>query len=201
MFSNYDYDVIIIGGGISGMFLAYKLSTTNLKIILLEGSSDLGGKIRTITKDELSYEAGLRDFHSSHRKIITLINEIDLQEDMINLPKEIKYKLAKKSKVSITKLLQEAFEKKKQFSDDHLKNITFFQYLVTVFDFDTAEFIQESFGYDSEIIELNAHAALIMFQDDFFKEDDYFVLKNGLSSIIQKFRKSYKIITKCIYKK
>ena len=55
--------------------------------------------------------------------------------NMINLPKEIKYKLAKKSKVSMIKLLQEAFEKKKQFSDDHLKNITFFQYLVTVFDY------------------------------------------------------------------
>ena len=91
MFSNYEYDVIIIGAGISGMFLAYKLSTTNLKIIILEGSSDLGGKIRTIKKDDLSYEAGPARFHSSHRKIIPLINEIDLQEDMINLPKEIKY--------------------------------------------------------------------------------------------------------------
>ena len=64
MFSNYDYDVIIIGGGISGMFLAYKLSTTNLKIIILEGSSDLGGKIRTITKDGVSFEAGAARFHS-----------------------------------------------------------------------------------------------------------------------------------------
>ena len=36
MFSNYDYDIIIIGGGISGLFLTYKLSNTNLKIILIE---------------------------------------------------------------------------------------------------------------------------------------------------------------------
>jgi len=186
MFSNYDYDVIIIGGGISGLFLAYKLSNTNLKIIVLEGSSGLGGRIQTIKKEDISYEAGAARFHTSHTKIMTLINEIDLQEDTIKLPKEIKYKLAKKSKVSVTKLLQEAFEKKKKFSHDHLKNITFFQYLVTVFDFDTAEFIQESFGYDSEIIDLNAHAALIMFEDDLFKDGDYFILKNGMSSIIGK---------------
>ena len=96
MFSNYDYDIIIIGGGISGLFLAYKLSTTNLKIILLEGSSDLGGRIQTIKKEKLSYEAGAARFNTSHSKIMTLINEINLREDMIKLPKDIKYKLAKK---------------------------------------------------------------------------------------------------------
>ena len=74
MFSNYDYDIIIIGGGISGLFLAYKLSNTNLKIIVLEGSSDLGGRIQTIKKEDISYEAGAARFHASHTKIMTLIN-------------------------------------------------------------------------------------------------------------------------------
>ena len=50
MFSNYDYDIIIIGGGISGLFLAYKLLNTNLKIIILEGNNDVGGRIQTIKK-------------------------------------------------------------------------------------------------------------------------------------------------------
>ena len=43
MFSNYDYDIIIIGGGISGIFLAYKLLDTNLKVIVLEGNKRVGG--------------------------------------------------------------------------------------------------------------------------------------------------------------
>ena len=57
------------------------------------------------------------------------------------------------------------------------KQKTIFQYLITIFDFDTAEFIKESFGYDSEFIHLNAHAALTMFEHDLFKDNDYFVLK------------------------
>ena len=43
MFSNYDYNIIIIGGGISGIFLAYKLLDTNLKVIVLEGNKRVGG--------------------------------------------------------------------------------------------------------------------------------------------------------------
>ena len=186
MFSNYDYDIIIIGGGISGLFLAYKLSNTHHKTILIESSDSLGGRIQTIQKDGVSFEAGAARFHSSHSKLITLLHELNLGSDIVELPKEIKYKLAKKSKVSMKKLLQQSLEKKKKFSDDYLKNITFFQYLVTIFDFDSAEFIQESFGYDSELIQLNAHAALEMFQGDFFKEEDYYSLKNGMSSIIQR---------------
>ena len=50
MFSNYNYDVIIIGGGISGLFLAYKLLDTNLKVIILESSKGVGGRIKTIHK-------------------------------------------------------------------------------------------------------------------------------------------------------
>ena len=34
--SNYDYDIIIVGGGISGVFTAYKLSKTGLKIFSLK---------------------------------------------------------------------------------------------------------------------------------------------------------------------
>ena len=93
----------------------------------------------------------LRDSHSSHRKIITLINEIDLQEDMINLPKEIKYKLAKKVKFQLQKPSKKLLKKEK-FSDDHLKKYHIFSISCNCLDFDTAGFIQESFSYIQKLL-------------------------------------------------
>ena len=46
--SNYNYDVIIVGGGITGLFLAYKLKETQFRILLIESSDNLGGRIQTL---------------------------------------------------------------------------------------------------------------------------------------------------------
>ena len=41
------YDYIVIGGGISGLFMTYKLSETGSKILLLESSGRWGGRVYT----------------------------------------------------------------------------------------------------------------------------------------------------------
>ena len=79
MFSNYDYDIIIIGGGVSGLFIAYKLLNTNLKVILFEGNDSVGGRIRTIQKEGTLFEAGAARIHSSHGKTISLLHDLDLK--------------------------------------------------------------------------------------------------------------------------
>ena len=89
MFSNYDYDIVIIGGGISGVFLAYKLLATDIKVILFEGDKNLGGRIETYEKNDSSFEAGAARFHSSHGKLISLIHDLDLRDDLVRLPEEI----------------------------------------------------------------------------------------------------------------
>ena len=75
--SNYDYDIIIIGGGIAGLFTAYKLSQTNKNIILFESSNKLGGKIKTIKNENISYEAGAARFHKSHEKKEKIVKSKD----------------------------------------------------------------------------------------------------------------------------
>ena len=39
---------IIVGGGISGLFMAYKLSSTDVSILLVEKQKKLGGRIQTL---------------------------------------------------------------------------------------------------------------------------------------------------------
>ena len=86
LFSNYNYDIIIIGGGISGVFLTYKLAETGLKIILFETESKLGGRINTIKENNIQFEAGAAIIHISHSKILTLIDELGLSNDKYKLP-------------------------------------------------------------------------------------------------------------------
>ena len=196
MFSNYNYDIIIIGGGISGLFLAYKLINTNLKVIVFEGSNTLGGRIKTIYKNGDIFEAGAARIHHTHGKIISLIHDLDLRDELIKLPTKIDSILRNKKSnfpyqttnkkhpafqlLKASKLFESQFEKKQ------LESITFFQYLTLIYDHETALYIKDSFGYDSEFTILNASSALNMFQDDFFGKNEYYTLKNGLSKVIQK---------------
>ena len=62
------YDIIIVGGGISGLYLAYNLSQTK-KILVLEGSSELGGRIRSETIGETIIEMGAARFSNKHKEL------------------------------------------------------------------------------------------------------------------------------------
>ena len=186
LFSTH-FDIVIVGGGISGLFLAYKLCETKLNILLIEKGKSLGGRIVTIEKDGILYEAGAARFNETHTKLISLIKELELEDQITMLPKEIDYKLREYKTdnypkvyylLSIVKKTSENYEQK------YLQNITFFNLLIEIFDYETAEFIKDSFGFDSEFLDLNADSALLMYKDDLFINKDYFGLKNGLSQII-----------------
>jgi monoamine oxidase len=199
MFSNYNYDIVIIGGGVSGLFLAYKLLPTDLKVILFEGNKQLGGRIKTVEKNGSYFEAGAARIHSSHGKFISLIHDLDLRDDLLRLPEKIDIHLRGKNKDYTygTKwkkmdpffLLKTSLDSQDSFEDKELQRITFFQYLVLVFDHEAALYIKDSFGYDSEFVELNAYAAIEMFKGDLFGDNHYYILKNGMSQLITKMEK------------
>ena len=138
MFSNYNYDIVIIGGGVSGLFLAYKLLPTDLKVILFEGNKQLGGRIKTVEKNGSYFEAGAARIHSSHGKFISLIHDLDLRDDLLQLPKDIDHILRNKksnfpyqtkwSKLDPILVLINSLESKNIFDDKQLQNMTFFQY-------------------------------------------------------------------------
>lgn len=73
--SDYDYDVVIIGGGIAGLYTAYQLSKTNKSFILIERDFQLGGRIKMDKIDGVDIPTGaayLRwDKDKSLRKLIT----------------------------------------------------------------------------------------------------------------------------------
>lgn len=72
--------IIIIGGGLSGLSLAYLLSKENINATVLEASPRLGGRIQT-TKGALltPLELGATWFSDMHPNLLSLIDELGLQ--------------------------------------------------------------------------------------------------------------------------
>ena len=183
------HDIIIIGGGISGLFLAYNLIQDNKykDILLVESSSELGGRIRTEKLDDISLEMGAARFSNKHVKLLSLIKTLGYEDKIVKLPEEIDYVYHnKKITYDLAKQLNKLTDKKKDFSKKHLEKITLFQYCVEILGYEEAKKLQEMFGYDAEFLKLNAYSALMMFQKDLMDKVSYYVLNGGLSQLITK---------------
>ena len=113
------YDIIIVGGGISGLFMAYNLIQDDKykDILLVEGTSELVGRIRTEKIDEISLEMGAARFSSKHLKILSLIKRLGFEDKIIELPTEIDhYYHNKKIKYDLNNKLNELLKEKSKYS-------------------------------------------------------------------------------------
>ena len=177
------YDLIIIGGGISGLYLAYNLYEKYKNILLLEVSSELGGRIKTDTLQDYPIDLGAARFSNYHKTLFKLINDLDLKDKCIELPKnldhiyenkKINYNLDKVKKIYKTKT-----------SKKDLQKITLLQHCIDVFGNDEAYKLKDMYGYDAEFIKMNAYSAMKMFKKDLLDQNGkYYALNGGLSQII-----------------
>ncbi|PWJ37922.1 flavin monoamine oxidase family protein [Sediminitomix flava] len=73
--------IIIVGGGLSGLTLAYLLSKNNIHAKIVEASSRIGGRIQTIKgKHDTPLELGATWFSDLHQHFLALIDELGLQK-------------------------------------------------------------------------------------------------------------------------
>ena len=183
------YDIIIIGGGISGFYLSYNLIQDDKykDILLIEGSSELGGRIRTEKIDDFPVDIGGARFSSKHLRLLSLIKGFNLEDKMIELPKDINYYYHnKKIKYDIKSKLDKLVKEKSKYSKKHLEKITLFQYSIEINGYEESKKLQEMFGYDAEFLKLNAFSALEMFKEDLLEDVNYYILNGGLSQITNK---------------
>ena len=79
MMKNIDSDITIIGGGLTGLTLAYLLSKKNISVRILEARSRLGGRIFTKKKEGCApQEMGATWLGKRHTALIRLLRELDL---------------------------------------------------------------------------------------------------------------------------
>lgn len=70
------YDAIIVGGGLTGLTIAYYLNKAGKKVLILEKNERLGGVIHTYSENDFIYETG------PNSGIISTIEAVELFEDL-----------------------------------------------------------------------------------------------------------------------
>lgn len=72
---DFEDEVVIIGGGIAGLYAAYELKKNRIPFKIFEASYRLGGKIQTIDQTEW----GAFEFHKNDSILINLAKELNLE--------------------------------------------------------------------------------------------------------------------------
>ena len=74
------YDIIVIGGGIAGLYTTYKIHKRNpgTRVLLIEKENRIGGRIHTYKDQFMTVEAGAGRINGSQPLIMNLINELGL---------------------------------------------------------------------------------------------------------------------------
>lgn len=73
--SEFEEEVMIVGGGIAGLYLAYKLRNTKTEFRLFEGANSFGGRIKSV--NGVDYGASL--ISTQDNLVRTLIKELNLE--------------------------------------------------------------------------------------------------------------------------
>ena len=210
-----NYDLVIIGGGISGIYTLYKLSKTfpQLKILLLESGERYGGRIysykETVDGEEYIMDLGAGRLGHHHKLINNLINELGLKPKIIDIVNTKTYiEVTENNKVHDKTHLKDTIMSKlykfilsplvsklgksvlqKFYLSELIKkyvSVSFFQKLEPLFE------------YSSDLNEFNAYDAIEYFKHDYNNKSTFFTLNGGLEQIIEqmlvliKKTKSYK---------
>lgn len=191
------YDIIIIGGGISGLYSAYKLLQNNnknkLKILVLEKNNYLGGRIKTyrslINNTKYSWEEGAGRFNTKHVKLLKLIDELGLSDKIININAKIKfYPSGKYDEHFIHKspfiYINKVVEYSKNLTKEELQKLTFVELSKKILTPPEIKFILDSFGYYAQLIRMNSWNAINLFENGMNPKNKFFSLIGGMDQII-----------------
>ncbi len=73
--------VVVIGGGISGLSCAYKLQQRGVPVTLLEASDCVGGMMGTVEKEGFLFESGPQSFQGTET-LLQLIRELGIESEL-----------------------------------------------------------------------------------------------------------------------
>ena len=171
---------IVVGGGITGLYLARELAKKGTKVLLIEKDRHVGGRIHTIN----GLEAGAGRIHESHKLTLGLIKEYGL--DTIQIGKE-SYWRSIGSSVSMQNRFEAMWaaflEQIRHLSPVVLSVMTLQQVAREILGPDSAKALLDLFPYRTELESMKADVAILGF--DRVAKGGYCVVAGGLSLLVE----------------
>ena len=201
----------IVGGGLSGLYLAYRLSAnSDNDVVLYEKESSIGGRIYTtkvadqIKKGDCSYladkmsyseegvlnsiqyECGAGRFTKEQPELMALFKELDIDHSgFIPITSNFEFRKQNGHIEDDRKYLQLIGKVVKAGKDvKYLHKLSFYNYLTHILTDDEIRYFKETSSFTSEFLKMNATDCLDRFKYEYVDNPQFYILKDGLSTII-----------------
>jgi hypothetical protein len=183
------YDVVIVGGGIAGLYSAYRLlqKKPNTKLLLIEKQSNLGGRIFTYHDEHMTVEGGAGRFAKGHTYLWELLRELDLETNVVANSVDLSYIPTGnhgRAEEGPENEIAEIVTASKRETRSYLQSVLFLDYAKRIVGETRANHIAHSFGYYSELVVMNAYDAIVLLNT--LRNETFYSLSGGLSQIIER---------------
>ena len=174
------YDVIIVGGGLAGLYTAYNLPK-HLRVCILEKYT-LGGKADTYHDAVMTVEAGAARFSRKHVHLMKLLRDLGLDGKMIPIPSgPATFVSVDGAAPSNGQQLWAKLQKHRKRSAT--KDVTLGEFAREVLTPEEYQTLVGSFGYSAEFDIMNAADAMRLMEE---YDQAFYVLKGGLSQMVHR---------------
>lgn len=186
-------DVIILGGGISGLYLGIELLKQNRQVLLLEKNSRLGGRVFTIHHKKHTIESGAGRFSECHQNLFKLLQRYNLFDQKYPISKYADILLFNKNKfsTSIEDYYKIIFSKSKKYKNSYLAKKYTYEILEEILGSkEVVKHFVSIYGYTGDVMYSNAICGLNILSCDYYSKQ-FYVLIGGLSQLVDKMKKEF----------
>ena len=186
------YDYIIIGGGISGFYCGLEVLKHNKNVVLCEKYKTLGGRISTFHKGKYSWEAGAGRISINHNMVLDLLKHY--KHEVVPISGSSLY-INTKDKCIEPDLFEGSIDAYmntlEKLDPKVLANHTIKELMIQIHGKEKAEDYLDRFPYRAEAEVLRADLAINVFRKEMGPREEYFVCKDGLSSLITSMKNDF----------
>ena len=180
-------DVIVLGGGISGLATALQCVSAGFRTVVIEKSQRFGGRVHTVFSKHWKYEAGAGRIGKHHVRTLALLQNFGMTLD--KLPGDKKYRDIRTGtscpkKNPVYYLIEKVLKESRAINRNELQQLTFGMLCSRILGPDFAMRLTSAFGYDAEFEHMNAWDGLEMFRRDYTSKNTYFSCREGLGEWI-----------------